>query len=49
MTLLHVLTSVDHLQGGHLLINTFIINAVEDGAYLKLKYNVINQDIDKII
>jgi hypothetical protein len=49
MPLLHVWTSVGHLQGGHLQINTFIINAVEDGAHTELKYNVINQNIAKII
>lgn len=49
MLLLHVLTSVGHLEGGHLQINTFIINAMEDGAHMKIKYNVINQNIAKII
>jgi len=49
MLLLHVLTSAGHLHGGHLQINTFIINAVKDGAHMKLKYNVINQNIAKII
>lgn len=50
MLLLHVLTSVGLLQGGHLQIHTFKINAVdEDCAYTKLKCSVINQNIAKIV